>query len=39
LYREKVEPKGETIIVDCRSEKKLNWMNDQLVRGFTSFWP
>lgn len=39
LYREKVEPEGETITVDCRSKKKLEWMNDQLVRGFTSFWP
>ncbi|MGR0278995.1 McrB family protein [Marinomonas dokdonensis] len=39
LYREKKEPKGEMITVACRSKKKLNWMNDQLVRGFTSFWP
>jgi len=39
LYREKLQPKGETINVDCRSKKKLNWMNEQLVRGFTSFWP
>ncbi|MFI8621311.1 DUF3578 domain-containing protein [Marinomonas sp. NPDC078689] len=39
LYREKEEPKGENIIVDCRSKDKLNWMNYQLVRGFTSFWP
>lgn len=39
LYREKLDPEGETITVDCRSKKKLSWMNDQLVRGFTSFWP
>ena len=39
LYREKKEPKGEMITVACRSKKKLNWMNAQLVRGFTSFWP
>ena len=39
LYREKLDPEGETITVVCRSKKKLSWMNDQLVRGFTSFWP
>ncbi|WP_339724634.1 restriction endonuclease [uncultured Paraglaciecola sp.] len=39
LYREKVESEGETITVECRSKKKLSWMNDQLVCGFTSFWP
>jgi len=39
LYREKVKPAGETITIACRSKKKLNWMNNQLVRGFTSFWP
>ncbi len=39
LYREKLDPEGETITVDCRSKKKLSWMNEQLVRGFTSFWP
>jgi len=39
LYREKLNPEGETIIVNCRSKKKLSWMNAQLVRGFTSFWP
>ncbi|MEM5509271.1 hypothetical protein WNY98_10365 [Pseudoalteromonas sp. AS71] len=39
LYREELDPEGETITVDCRSKKKLSWMNDQLVRGFTSFWP
>ncbi|HEA16268.1 MAG TPA: restriction endonuclease [Pseudoalteromonas prydzensis] len=39
LYREKLDPEAGTITVDCRSKKKLDWMNKQLIRGFTSFWP
>ncbi len=39
LYREKLAPEVEAITVHCRSKKKLSWMNAQLVRGFTSFWP
>lgn len=27
------------VAVECRSKKKLEWMNHQLSHGFTSFWP
>jgi len=39
LYREKLTPEGEAVMVVCRAKKKLNWMNERLGRGFTTFWP
>ena len=47
LYREKQSSADESlgkntdrkVMVECRSKKKLTWMNERLVGGFTSFWP
>lgn len=39
LYREGIEHPDDKVMVACRSKKKLDWMNDQLIRGFVSFWP
>ncbi|WP_417447424.1 McrB family protein [Kangiella sp.] len=39
LYREYIDNNDAKVMVPCRSKKKLQWMNDQLVRGFVSFWP
>ncbi len=47
LYREKQSSVDENlgkntdrkVMVECRSKKKLTWMNERLVGGFTSFWP
>ena len=31
---------GQSTTTECRSRRKLQWMQDQLAtRGFTSFWP
>lgn len=38
LYRKSLESEM-TIVIECRSKEKLNWMSLQLDNGFTSFWP
>ncbi|GKW09399.1 McrB family protein [Pectobacterium carotovorum] len=39
FYREKQQD-GETIMIDCRSRAKIEWMQNKLAQsGFTSFWP
>lgn len=38
LFRKSL--KDDSLIqIECRSRTKLEWMNDQLKNGFTSFWP
>jgi len=39
LYRKTIANEDEVIEIACRSKAKLNWMNQQLQAGFTSFWP
>jgi hypothetical protein len=39
LYRKTMANEDEVIEIACRSKAKLNWMNQQLQAGFTSFWP
>ncbi|MBN3064989.1 AAA family ATPase [Pectobacterium aquaticum] len=39
FYREKQQD-GATIMIDCRSRAKIDWMQNKLAQsGFTSFWP
>ncbi|GKW39555.1 MrcB family domain-containing protein [Pectobacterium carotovorum] len=39
FYREKQQD-GATIMIDCRSRAKIEWMQNKLAQsGFTSFWP
>ena len=38
FYRKLLES-DDTIGIKCRSKAKLEWMNEQLKNGFTSFWP
>lgn len=38
FYRKSLE-NDDVIKIPCRSKAKLEWMNDQLNNGFTSFWP
>ncbi len=40
LYRENTTETDKTIFVNCRSKKKLHWMQQRLKQAtFTSFWP
>ncbi|OEY70923.1 restriction endonuclease [Rheinheimera salexigens] len=39
LLRETIAKPEQVININCRSRKKIEWMQKQLNSGFTSFWP